>query len=142
MGMSGGKAGETGMVTFHLETEAGENPKMVFSMMDGKKERFYRRMPEFTMKDFVAFSPFPSGEGDLFGLVFQLKDAARRRLNAMSMTYQGKWLLAQANGRVADGVLIDKPVDDGLLVIWKGITLEEVKMFDKVLPRMGAPKEK
>ena len=79
----------------------------------------------------------PSGNGDEYGLLFQLKDPAKRRLNALSLTNQGKYLLAQVNGRVVDGVLIDKPVDDGLIVIWKGITSDEVKMFDKVLPRIG-----
>lgn len=125
------------MVTFHLETEAGGNPKMVFPQMDNGKQRFFQRTPEITMKDMVAFSPFPSGTGDAYGLVFQLTDGAKRRLNALSTAYQGKFLLAQANGRVVDGVLIDKPVDDGLIVIWKGITLDEVKLFDKALPRLG-----
>jgi hypothetical protein len=58
-------------------------------------------------------------------------------LNAISLTQQGKILLAMANGRVVDGVIIDKPVDDGLIVIWKGFTDEEVKQFDEVLPRIG-----
>ena len=136
-GKAGGKAGEMGMVTFHLETEAGGNPKMVFSQMDNGKERFFNRTPEITMKDMVAFSPFPSGAGDEYGLVFQLKEPAQRRLNAVSIANQGKFLLAQANGRVVDGVVIDKPVEDGVIVIWKGITTDEVKLFDKVLPRIG-----
>ena len=134
---AGGKAGEMGMVTFHLETEEGGNPKMVFPQMDDGKQRFFLRTPEITMKDMVAFRPFPSGTGDEYGMVFQLKDAAKRRLNAISTAHQGKYLLAQANGRVVDGVLIDKPVDDGLIVIWKGITTAEVQLFDKALPRIG-----
>jgi hypothetical protein len=137
VGKAGGKAGEMGMVTFHLETEAGGNPKMVFSQMDNGKERFFNRTPEITMKDMVAFSPFPSGAGDEYGLVFQLKEPAQRRLNAVSIANQGKFLLAQANGRVVDGVVIDKPVEDGVIVIWKGITTDEVKLFDKVLLRIG-----
>ena len=137
VGKAGGKAGEMGMVTFHLETEAGGNPKMVFPQMDEGKQRWFSRSPEITMKDMVAFRPFPSGTGEEFGLVFQLKDPAARRLNALSMANQGKFLLAQANGRVVDGVVIDKPVNDGLIVIWKGITAEELKLFDKVLPRIG-----
>ena len=136
-GTAGGKAGEMGMVTFHLETDEGASPKMVFPQMDEGKQRLFLRNPEISFKDMVAFSPFPSGNGDEYGLVFQLKDPAKRRLNALSLTYQGKYLLAQANGRVVDGVVIDKPVDDGLIVIWKGITTDEVKLFDKVLPRIG-----
>lgn len=137
VGRAGGKAGEMGMVTFHLETEAGVNPKMAFPQMDDGKQRLFLRMPEITLKDMVAFSPFPSGTGEEYGLVFQLKEPAKRRLNALSIANQGKYLLAQANGRVVDGVFIDKPVDDGLIVVWKGITNDEVKLFDKVLPRIG-----
>ena len=89
------------------------------------------------MKDMVAFRPFPSGEGEDYGMVFQLKDGAKRRLNALSIAHQGKYLLAQANGRVVDGVVIDKPVDDGLIVIWKGLSNDDLKLFDKALPRIG-----
>lgn len=142
-GRAGGKAGEIGMVTFHLETEeAVATKKNSFSQMDDGKQRFFLRTPEITMKDMVAFSPFPSGTGDAYGLVFQLRDSAKRRLNVLSLTCQGKYLLAQANGRFVDGVLIDKPVDDGMIVIWKGITTEEVKLFDKTLPRIGAKDKK
>ena len=33
---------------------------------------------------------------------------------------QGRWMIAQVNGRVVDGVLIDKQIGDGFIVIWKG----------------------
>jgi hypothetical protein len=135
---AGGKAGEMGMVTFHLETEDGSNPKISSppQFYEGK-ERFFLRTPEISMNDVVAYSPFPSGGGDEYGMVFQLKDAAKRRLNAISLAHQGKFLLAQVNGRFVDGVVIDKPVDDGLIVVWKGINADDVKLFDKVLPRIG-----
>lgn len=137
VGKAGGKAGEMGMVTFHLETEEGGNPKMVFPQMDEGKQRFFIRTPEISMNDIVAFAPFPAGTGEEYGVVFQLRDAAKRRLNAISLTNQGRFLLAQANGRVVDGVIIDKPVDDGVIVIWKGLTANDVKLFDEALPRIG-----
>ena len=138
-GKAGGKAGELGMVTFHLEIDpSGATPKIAFSQMDNSKLRYFLRTPEVTMKDMLAFSPIPSGAGDDYGLVFQLKPAARQRLYALSVANPGKYLLAQANGRVVDGVWIDKPVTDGVLVIWKGITTGDIKLFDKALPRIGA----
>lgn len=138
LGQAGGKAGEMGMVTFHLETDGGDrDPKRVFSQNDDGTERFFTRSPEISMKDIVAFRPFPSGDGDQFGVVLQLNEAAKRRLNAISVANRGKFLLAQANGRVVDGVIIDKPVDDGMIVIWKGLIDQDVKLFDKALPRFG-----
>lgn len=141
VGTAGGKPGNMGMVTFHLETDEGGNEKMVFPQMDEGKQRLFTRAPEISMKDMVAFAPFPSGKGEEYGVVFQLKDAAKRRLNAISTANQGKYLLAQANGRVVDGVLIDKPVDDGLIVIWKGLSADDVKIFDQTLPRIGEDKD-
>jgi len=139
---AGGKAGEMSMVMFHLETEEGGNPKMVIAQNDDGKVRYFLRVPEISMNDMVAFAPFPSGQGEEYGIVFQLKDPARRRLNAISQANQGKYLMAQVNGRFVDGVIIDKPVNDGLIVVWKGLGAEDVKLFDKALPRIGADKKK
>ena len=44
--------------------------------------------------------------------------------------------------RFVDAVIIDKPVTDGYLIIWKGVTLEEINLYDKVAPRIGAEKKK
>lgn len=127
-----------GTLSFHMETEGNDNPKMIFEQMAYGKKRFFRRMPEITTKDVVSFSPFPSDAGgDDYGMVFILKDNAAKRLAAITNINQGKWLLAQINGRVVDGVLIDKPVEDGRLVIWKGATLADVTVFDGDFPRIG-----
>jgi len=32
-------------------------------------------------------------------------------------------------------VIIDKQVNDGFIVIWKGVTLPDVKLLDEELPR-------
>ena len=87
-------------------------------------------------------SPFPSGTGEMYGALFKLSKAATGRLNSLSNANIGRFLVAQANGRVVDGVLIDKPVNDGFIVIWKGLTQEDIKLFDKVLPRIENEKDK
>ncbi len=138
---AGGKAGEKGIVTFHLETAGAGNPKMVFDMKDGDKVRYYHRSPSISMKDITGFAPFPSGEGNMFGAVFKLNKTATGRLNALSNANIGKYLVAQANGRIVDGVLIDKPVDDGFVVIWKGLSQEDIKLFDNALPRVNEDKD-
>jgi hypothetical protein len=50
-------------------------------------------------------------------------------------------MVCQAFGRLTDGLLIDQPVNDGMLVIWKGLVLEEIRELDKVIPRIGEKKE-
>lgn len=140
---AGGKAGENAVVSFHIETEHAENPKMVFSIEAGGKTRHFRRTPEISSKDFAAFRPFPSDDvANTYGIVFQLKNTAARRLTNIGNANQGRMLLAMANGRAVDMVMIDVPVDDGFIVIWKGITDAEIRMYEGKLPRIGEDKKK
>ena len=134
---SGRKSGNAS-VTFHLETESTDNPKMIFPQLTNGQTRYYRRMPEITSKDMVAFSPFPSETGEGYGIIFKLKPNAVNRLAAVTSINTGRWMISQINGRIVDGVLIDKQINDGFIVIWKGVTLADVATFDESLPRIDA----
>lgn len=129
-------------ISFHIETEATDNPKMIFPFEVMGQQRFFRRIPEISSKDLVAFTPFPSEDQASYGAMFQLKDNARRRLAAITAISRGKWLVCQAFGRIVDGVLVDEPVNDGAIVIWKGLTLEEIRELDTVIPRIGEKKKR
>lgn len=135
--MAGGSAKNKASITFHLETEASDNPKMIFPQLTNGKTRHFRRMPEIGIKDMVSYSPFPAENGEGLGLVIRLKENASRRLSAITNTNQQRWMIANLNGRIVDGVVIDKQVDDGVLVVWKGATAEDVILLDKALPRTG-----
>lgn len=140
--MAGGNKGPAVNISFHIETEASDNPKMIFPYEVMGNQRFFRRLPEVSSKDFVAFSPFPADDQASYGVILQLKDNARRRLAAVTQISSGKWLVCQAFGRIVDGVLVDDPVDDGVVVVWKGLTLEEIRQMDEALPRIGEKKKK
>ncbi|MGJ8634321.1 MAG: hypothetical protein ACSHX7_10405, partial [Luteolibacter sp.] len=137
---AGGKK-EAAKISFHIETDATDNPKMIFPHEIYGKQRFFRRIPEVATSDFVAFSPFPAKDQASYGAVFQLKGKARRRLAAITSISIGKWLVCQAFGRIVDGVMVDDVVDDGAIVIWRGLTLEEIREIDKTVPRIGEKKE-
>lgn len=139
---AGGKKEEKSSVTFHLETEATDNPKMIFPQLANGQTRYFRRLPEISLKDIALFSPFPSTAGDDYGLVFRLKPSAANRLAAITGANIGRWMIAQINGRVVDGVMIDQQINDGVIVIWKGVTLADVELLDKELKRPGADKKK
>lgn len=136
--LAGGKKQDKSSVSFHMETEATDNPKMIFPQLANGKTRYFRRMPEISSKDVVSFNPFPSDVGEDYGILFKLKENAVNRLAAITNASQGRWMIAQVNGRVVDGVLIDKQVNDGYIVIWKGVTLADVNLLDKSFPRLGA----
>lgn len=132
-----GKRDDKASVSFHLETDAGDNPKMIFQQVQANGQtRYFRRMPEISTKDVFSFSPFPADDGS-YGLVFRLKPNAARRLSALTSANQGRWLSSMINGRMVDGVLIDQQVDDGMAVIWKGATRADIALFDAQFPRIG-----
>lgn len=137
-----GKKENKASVSFHMETESTDNPKMIFPQLANGQTRYFRRQPEISLKDIVSFSAFPSDVGEDYGVVFKLKSNAASRLAALSNANQGRWLVSQVNGRVVDGVIIDKTVSDGYIVIWKGVTLADTKILDKELPRMDAKNKK
>jgi preprotein translocase subunit SecD len=138
----GGKKEEKLSVSFHLETEATDNPKMIFPQLANGKKRFFSRTPEISTKDLLSFTTFPSQDGADYGVVFRLKGSAANRFSAITTANQGRWMVAQINGRVIDGVLIDKTVNDGFIVIWKGVSLADVALLDEQMPRTGAEEKK
>ena len=113
-----------------------------FPQLANGKQRFFRRLPEFATKDIFSFNPFPSEIGADYGIVIKLKGGAINRLAAISNANQGRWMIAQVNGRIVDGVFLDRQIDDGVLVIWKGISLADITLLDEDLPRAGAAGKK
>jgi hypothetical protein len=136
--MAGGNKGKKVDISFHIETEASDNPKMIFPhKLNNGQTRYFRRLPEISTKDVVSYSPCPSDAGDGYCAVFRLRESAAKRLAALTNVNQGKWLVAQVNGRLVDAVIIDQPINDGVLVVWKGITLADLSIFDKSTKRSG-----
>lgn len=139
--LASGKKESKASITFHMETEATDNPKMIFPQLANGQKRFFRRMPDISTKDIVSFSPFPSESGD-YGIAVRLKSNAASRLSAITNANQGKWMISQVNGHVVNGFIIDKQVDDGVMVIWQGVTLADITLLDEELPRTGAEGKK
>lgn len=136
-----GKKEVAAVVSFHMETDPTDNPKMIFQQAAGGKMRVFSRTPDIGSKDILSFAPFPSEDGD-YGLVFVLKEHAAKRLQAVTNAAQGRFLVAMLNGRIVDGVQIDKPVEDGKLVIWKGATMADITVLDESFPRIGQEGQK
>jgi len=137
-----GKKEAKANVSFHMQTEASDNPKMMFPQLANGQTHYFRRMPEIGVKDVVSFSPFPSEIGGSYGMIFKLKGNAASRLAALTNANQGRWMVSQINGRVVDGVMIDGQVNDGVVVIWKGVTLADIAAFDEDFPRIGQEGQK
>jgi hypothetical protein len=135
-----GKKGEPSGISFHLQGEENDNPKMMIVLPTNGKNTPYRRLPEVVTKDIAAFAPFPSRDGDGFGVLLQLKPAVRNRWAAITASNVNRWVMAMVNGRAVDAVMIDKQITDGQMVIWKGIGEGEIAAFDEMVPRIGEEK--
>ncbi len=133
-----GKKDDKAKMSLHIETEGTDNPQMIFPFAVEGQQRFFRRMPEIMTSDVEAFSPFPSeAGGDNYGVVFKLTNRAAKRYSAVTGANQGRWMVVQVNGRVVDSLFIDRPVNDGIVVVWKGITLADTATLDETKPRIG-----
>lgn len=127
-------------VSFHIETTQGDNPKLIFPAQVAGQQRVFRRHPVVLTSDISAFNPFPSTAGEGYGVVFQLKPGGRNRLEGETAQNISRWMVARINGRLVDAVVIDQPISDGQIVIWKGVSLAEIGMLDADFPRIGADK--
>lgn len=132
---AGGKKAPPMSVSFHLQSDPGD--RQVFKQLTAGKEIFFSKSAVLTEKNFVAFRPFPSEDDQSYGVVFQLDKVGASRLQAISAANRGKLLVALVNGQVRDAVLVDQPVDDGLIVIWKRVALPEIRQADQLMPRIG-----
>jgi hypothetical protein len=137
---AGGKKKDDVEISLHLETTAGNNPKMVFGQLVAGKERPFNRVPEIITKDIAAFNAWPSSDGEGYAVMLQLKQRGANRLGAITAANIDRWMLARVNGRIVDALLIDQQIADGKWMIWKGVSLAEVTALDKKIPRIGEKK--
>lgn len=139
--LGNGKKTPPASVSFHLQGSPAEAPKFARKVKTLAGEYYFRKVPEISSRDIVAFSPFPADDKKTYGLVFKINNQAARRLQATTSMNQGKLLLSLVNGQAVGVVRIDKPVKDGMLVIWGGISQQELKMYDMIAPRIGESKK-
>ena len=135
--LANGKKAPPASISFHVEGSSVEGPKFVRQVKTVAGQRYFRKVPEISTKDIVAFSPFPADDKTTYGIVFKLSKRAAQRLNTTTNLNRGKLLLAIVNGQAVGVVRIDKPVTDGMLVIWSGIQEHEIKLYDQLAPRIG-----
>ena len=140
--MAGSKKEDRLVVQFNIQGTASDGPKMSVPQEVAGARVFFRLAPEISTRDIETFRPFPAEDGYSYGVVLKLNRTGAQRLAAVTNANQGKLLMARINGRALDVVEIDRTVNDGVLVIWQGVTLGEIAKADKMMPRIGqSPKE-
>lgn len=134
---AGGKKDKGLVVSFHLQGAETDGPKMSVPQEVAGSKVFFRLSPEFSHKDIQSFRPFPADDGTTYGILFRLNPVSAKRLQSITNANRGSLLMARLNGRPIDVVTIDKTINDGLMVIWQGVTTREISAADKMMPRIG-----
>ncbi len=133
-----GKKAQSFMVSFHLEGEEASAPKFSQGIRLGSEGKVYyfQIMPTFTHKDIAWFYPFVSKDGRSFGAAFQLNSAATKSLQAVTMKNQGKLLGIRIQDAPLQAVMMDRPIDDGVIVCWEGLGKSHLQMFKQKFPHV------
>ncbi len=136
--MGAGKQADSFIITIHEEATADEVPKFATPVKLGTEMRqyFFKRVPTFTDRDVAYFYPFISQDGATFGAGLKLTPKATEALKAHSLTHQGKLLGIRVSNAPYNAVMIDQPVDDGVIVIWQGLAKAHLKAFEKKFPHV------
>ncbi|HQW27968.1 MAG: hypothetical protein KA152_11735 [Verrucomicrobiales bacterium] len=139
-----GKQYKLYLVTFHIEGEETDNPKMITPVKLGQEHRqyFFSKLPSFTDSDIAWFYPFTASDGVSFGAAFRLKEHAAVELKALTLTHQGKLLGIRCSDAPLQAVLIDRPIDDGVIVIWNGLQQKHLQEFRRRFPHVDDFKPK
>tara|TARA_R110000850_G_scaffold16044_9_gene50060 strand:+ start:1414 stop:1848 length:435 start_codon:yes stop_codon:yes gene_type:complete len=126
------------LVTMHVESEPDSNPKMVTPVKLGSEHRqyFFSKLPTFTDADIAWFYPFTAQDGVSYGAAFRFKDHATVELKAITLTNQGKLLGVRCSDAPIGAVLIDRPIDDGVVVVWQGLQQRHLNEFQKRFPHI------
>ncbi len=135
--LAGGKKDDRLVVQFNLQGADSDGPKMSVPQEVAGRRVFFRLSPEISTVDIESFRPFPADDGITYGMMFKLNRVGARRLSAITNANLGKLLMARVNGRALDVIKIDKAINDGLIVVWQGITTREIGLADSMMPRIG-----
>jgi hypothetical protein len=118
------------LISFHEEGEAIEGPKKVKPLPINGETRYFRIMPLFTQANIKAYWPFPTEDGS-HGAVFWLDTTGQHVVERVGVANRGQFLATAVNRVPVDLLMVDGPVSDGRIVVWKGLAPELFQMIDK-----------
>jgi hypothetical protein len=126
-------------ITFHAQGDEMSSPRTIFRMnMPGYTSPVvFEKIPQFSHTQIAAFHSFPADDGETLGLTLQLDFRGKNALNVLTRTRTGQILLALVNGQPVDFVMIDAPIDDGIITIWRGVTQGVIDELAKKYPPMN-----
>ncbi len=103
--------------------------------------RYYTRLPMLSLEHFEKFRSFLNNDGT-YGVELFVKKEYRTRLYTETMSHVGKHMLPVVNGFAFAPMKIDRPIEDGELVIWGGLNGYDLKQIGRTVKPMDEKLEK
>ncbi len=131
------------VIAFMIEGGEIEGPRVVQPVPLGTEKIWVRKLPLLTQKNIKAFYPFAADDGTM-GVALRVDESGWRNVREAGSLDLGKRLLVMVNGRVVQTLKVDNPKkDDKIVVIWRGLTQQEVAVLRKAYPEIAnTPEEK
>ncbi len=128
------------MLTVHIETDAAEGPQFSFPLpVPGTGEtRFFKKSADITDREVEWFYLFPAENGNGHGAAFKLGSVGTTRLEYISSSNQGRYLLAAVHPGCSSFVRIDKVISDGIIVVWDGLNDTHIALLREHLEERAA----
>ena len=131
----GGRKGKF-FISFHVQGDESEGKRRVEVETINGQTVYFSRTPVITHKQLDGYWPFPAEDGT-FGAAFHLTTSGQRRLSTIGLTERGRLIRTVVNMRKVDVLYIDRPPEDNMIVVWKGLTDEDLKQIAKLMPQIG-----
>ena len=126
-------------LSVHSEGSDMDSPRSIMPDVVGNPPRrvILKRSPEFTHKNIAAYQAFPSDTGNGSGVALRLDFKGAQALELVTRMRNGEILRTLLNGRPVDYVTIDRPVTDGIFIIWEGVPDDVVAEMAKLYPTIS-----
>ena len=124
-------------VRIHAEGTEAEAPTFAIpaTLLSGKPT-FLQRMPLISQSEIEAIYPFAAADGSQ-GVYLKLGAHGSRLLQQHTMSQQGKLLVVMLNGRMVSNLLVDRPINDGIMSIPRGLSQEDIALLATTFPVIG-----
>lgn len=121
----------------HAMGTAAEAPSFAYptTLLNGTPI-FLQRMALLTQREVSSVYPFNAADGSQ-GIYLKLGAHGSRLLQQHTMSKRGTMLVVLLNGRQVSNLLVDRPVDDGIVCIPRGLNDDEISLLTMAFPIMN-----
>lgn len=121
----------------HAQGTEAEAPSFAIpaTLLDGRPV-FLQRMPLVSQSEVEAVYPFAAADGS-GGIYLKLGQHGAQLLQQHTMSQQGTLLVVMLNGRMVSNLLVDRPINDGIVCIPRSLSPEDTALLTSSFPVLG-----